>query len=224
MNVLRSGYGTSTSSNVHRPAIDFLGKWDILHRISFGRRTMKINSKNLALSVCLLSAVLVGCKKDNNGTDMGNPETPSQNAAGSQSPSQNPRATGPVGTNPTNQPNQALPAVLAQDPTLKISQSNTGERIIQSAPVVAPPAYYSPSHQDVQSALADILVFTVSQMKESPERNQYYQQQANVLQTLKVGQCTQAQIGQPVACNISISGKNLQIKLLLTNTGWAVVK
>lgn len=189
---------------------------------------MKINSKTLALSACLLGATfLAGCNKDDaNGGPENSADFPAQAAASGQAGQTAPNQTGRV--NPPSNPNagsaQALPAVLAQDPTLKISQTTTGERIIQSPQAVAPPAYYSPSTQDVQTALADVLVSTVSRMKDSPERNAYYQQQANVLQTLKVSQCSQAPVGQPVTCNISIANKAMQLKLLLTNAGWAVVK
>ena len=188
---------------------------------------MKINTKVLALSACVLGATfLAGCNKDNANSAADATETyPAQ--------SQSPAAAqpGPASANANNArpapgtgSAPALPAVLAQDPTLKISQTSTGERIIQSPQAVAPLAYYSPSTQDVQTALADVLVATVSRMKDSPQRNAYYQQQANVLQTLKVSQCTQAPVGQPVTCSISIANKPIQLKLLLTNVGWAVVK
>lgn len=184
---------------------------------------MKINSKVLALSACVWGATfLAGCSKDSaNGTAANNADFPAQ----AQSAGQTGQPAGtPARPTPSAASNQALPAVLAQDPTLKISQTTTGERIIQSPQAVAPPAYYSPSSQDVQTALADVLVASVSRMKDSPQRNAYYQQQANVLQTLKVSQCSQAPVGQPVTCNISIANKPIQLKLLLTNVGWTVVK
>lgn len=217
-------HGTQTFENVHSSPIDFWLKWDILHTISFGRDTMKLNSMNMVLGVCLGSVLLLGGCKDKNtsGNDAAG-EMPTQTSAqatrdlgGSQN-----AATPQAGSSSAS---SALPPVLAQDPTLKISQSSTGERIIQSAPAVAPPASYSPSSQDVQGALVDVLVSTVSKMPDSPQRNQYYQQQANVLQTLKVSQCGQAPVGQPVVCNISLGNKTMQIKLLFTNVGWAVVK
>lgn len=184
---------------------------------------MKVNSMNVVLGVCLGGVLLLtGCKDKT--TPINTPAGEAQSPFSAQAPgnigSQNASApqTGPSSAA------SALPPVLAQDPTLKISQSSTGERIIQSAPAVAPPASYSPSPQDVQAALADVLVSTVSKMPDSPQRNQYYQQQANVLQTLKVSQCGQAPVGQPVVCNISLGNKAMQIKLLFTNMGWAVVK
>lgn len=185
---------------------------------------MKVNSMNVMLGVCLGGVILLaGCKdKTASGNDPAREmqNTPSTQATGDLRGSQT--ATAPqVGSGSAS---SALPPVLAQDPTLKISQSSTGERIIQSAPAVAPPASYSPSPQDVQAALVDVLVSTVSKMPDSPQRNQYYQQQANVLQTLKVSQCGQAPVGQPVVCNISLGNKAMQIKLLFTNVGWAVVK
>lgn len=185
---------------------------------------MKANSLNAMLAVGLLSAlVLSGCKDKPSQEPVDTAVNPQSSIA---APTQSPNVSGGNSAAVPGSPNtqQALPPVLAQDPTLKISQSATGERIIQSAPVVAPPAYYSPSQQDVQSALADVLVASVAKMADSPKRNEFYQQQANVLQTLKVSQCGQAPVGQPVVCNISIGNKAMQIKLLLTNVGWAVVK
>ena len=185
---------------------------------------MKVNSMNVLLGVCLGGALLLtGCKDK---TAPGNsPASEVQNSSSAQAPGNlrgSENASAPQAGPGSAQ--SALPPVLAQDPTLKISQSSTGERIIQSDPAVAPPASYSPSSQDVQAALVDVLVSTVSKMPDSPQRNQYYQQQANVLQTLKVSQCGQAPVGQPVVCNISLGNKTMQIKLLFTNVGWAVVK
>lgn len=223
--VFEKKYGTQTFQNVHTGPIDFCAKWDILQTISFGRHTMKANSLNAMLVVGLLSALALSGCKDNSSSDSID-TTDSQNSSIAQSPAQssNTRGGNSAAAQGSANAQQSLPPVLAQDPTLKISQTTTGERIVQSAPAVAPPAYYSPSSQDVQSALADVLVASVAKMADGPERNKFYQQQANVLQTLKVSQCGQAPVGQPVVCNISLGNKAMQIKLLLTNVGWAVVK
>lgn len=186
---------------------------------------MKANSLNAMLVIGLLSALaLSGCKDNSSSDSIDTAGSQSSSMAQSQAQSSTVRGGNPAAAPGSTNAQQSLPPVLAQDPTLKISQTTSGERIVQSAPAVAPPAYYSPSPQDVQSALADVLVASVSKMADSPQRNQFYQQQANVLQTLKVSQCGQAPVGQPVVCNISLGNKAMQIKLLLTNVGWAVVK
>lgn len=186
---------------------------------------MKNKYKILGLALLTSSVLLLGaCNKSPNQPSASNDSTSNgSSASAGSSVSPSPGSAANTGANPAAPTNQ-VPTALAQDPSLRITQTPTGERIVQSAPAVAPPEYYSPSAVEVQGALADVLVATVGKMPNSPERNKFYQDQANLLQTLRVGECSKAPAGQPVACNIAMGSYQAQIKLLLTQSGWVIVK
>lgn len=174
----------------------------------------------LALCVALLG---VGCHRDADQND-GDEFAPAQtNAPASPSGQASVAAAQTQGQQQLTAQGRAADP-FAGDPSVRVLQGQDGKKIIQSAPVAAPPSYFSPSGADVQQALADVLVATVSKMPNSPERTKFYQSQVNLLQTLRVNSCTQAPVGQPSVCAGSMGGKGFQIKILLTQGGWVIVK
>lgn len=113
---------------------------------------------------------------------------------------------------------------LLNDKALMVKQDSTGNLVIQSRPIQAPVEYYTPSQTDVQKVLADILVSTVMKMPNTPERNVFYQNQANILQTLKVLSCSRSQAGTPSVCRIEMNNQQGNIKLMFTQQGWVFIK
>ena len=128
----------------------------------------------------------------------------------------------PVVSNETSNPN-TQPAI-ANDPNFQVTRTENGEQIIRSKPVEAPTLTFTPSLVDVQSALADTLVKTVMGIQNQDQRNAYYQSQVNLLQTLTVQSCTTSNAGQPSVCNASLSGKPFQLKMVMTENGWVIIK
>lgn len=121
-------------------------------------------------------------------------------------------------------PNQNSQPEIANDPNFQVTRTESGEQIIRSKPVEAPTLTFTPSLVDVQSALADTLVKTVMGIQNQDQRNAYYQSQVNLLQTLTVQSCTTSNAGQPSVCNASLSGKPFQLKMVMTENGWVIIK
>ena len=155
----------------------------------------------LIVSALIMLGGLTGCDRNSDAPEADEPSAP----AASQ-PADTPSSTS---TAPASQPRAAAPSapVTLQSPTVEV-----------------PKEVYSPNYDDIQRALAGVLVNTVASMPASPQRDKWYQQEATRLQTIKVSQCSASTPGTPSVCNIEMSGKAMQIKVLLTTSGWVVVK
>jgi hypothetical protein len=58
----------------------------------------------------------------------------------------------------------------------------------------------------------------------TPQRQAWFSQESAKLQAAQVGKCSTAPAGTPSVCFVSIAGKNAQLKILLTRTGWMLVR
>ena len=96
---------------------------------------------------------------------------------------------------------------------------------LQKSPIITTAIqYYTPNATDVHNAFAKSLIQTVSAMNNTPERTLWYQHQLQNLGSLQVGQCSQSTAGTLSVCHVIFSGYSFDIKLLLTQTGWYLVK
>lgn len=90
--------------------------------------------------------------------------------------------------------------------------------------VEVPKEIFAPSAEELQSSFADVLVKTVSEMPDTPERATWYQQQVNILQTLVVHSCTATPVGTPSTCRVTVNNQSTNVNVLLTQSGWVLVK
>ena len=119
---------------------------------------------------------------------------------------------------------QPAPQPAAQPPVQPSSQQPASQPAGQQPSVPVTQMMFSPSVEDVTAAFENALLKSVMSMPDSPQREQWFTSEYARLQTLRVGQCTRAVIGTPVACRVQFSGHVVDVKLLLTKTGWVLTK
>lgn len=87
-----------------------------------------------------------------------------------------------------------------------------------------PPTSFTPRPNDVLSAFAQSLAATVLSMPQTPERDAWYRNQVQTLQTLRVGACTVSTPGTTSTCRVSLSDHEFDAHLMLTQSGWMLVQ
>lgn len=91
-------------------------------------------------------------------------------------------------------------------------------------PRVETPPSFTPTADEVRTAMQQILVQKAMTMPPSPQRDQWYAAESARFAAVKVGNCTTAPLGTPSVCHIAVGEKTTQVKVLLTRAGWILVK
>ena len=162
------------------------------------------------LLVCaVLSTGIAGCSRESSSPSSSRESGTDRSGADAQAASPDAAASPQAARADQSAPQNNAPSQPAQIPPPKVE---------------VPRDVYVPTQEEIQRAFADVLAQSVQSMADTPERTQWYQQQANQLQTLKVQQCSGSYAGTASVCNITFAGRAIQVKVMLTTSGWVLVK
>lgn len=82
---------------------------------------------------------------------------------------------------------------------------------------------YAPTEHEVRQAFHALLVQKAMTLQPGEQRDKWFMEESRRIKGIQVGKCTAAEIGTPAKCFISVSGKSVELQLLLTQSGWLIV-
>lgn len=117
----------------------------------------------------------------------------------------------------------STPATPGLKPTIEVPTTSNPSTTDMSADTPAAPQITTvPTELEVQQAFRVALMKKVSQM--APDvRDGVMEAEEQRIATIKLGKCIPAPIGTPSQCFVSISGHTIELKFLLTQSGWLIV-
>jgi len=108
---------------------------------------------------------------------------------------------------------------------------------VQSAPVVEKPAIkeapqdqrqelpsFQPTVDEVKQAMQQLVVQKAMTLAPSPQRDAWFASETARFGAARVENCTRAPIGSPSVCQVTVGEKTTTIRILLTRSGWMLVK